>query len=255
MELIICRDYPEMSRKAAWLAAESIRENPQALVSFPGGETPLGMAHAFAEMVNAGEVDISKAYYVSLDEWAGLSWEDPGSCGRFNRTELLDRLSQPFADVHLINGAAVDMERERDALDAFIQAHGPLDVSVLGIGMNGHLGFNECGTDVSLNAHVIALDETTKQVMKKYFGEMFHPTHGISQGLAQIMAAKKVILIANGRHKADILEKALLGPVANAVPASILQNHPNCYVVLDEEAGSFFHSHRDAAGAYLYPRR
>ena len=238
MHIIVCKDYEEMSRKAAELAAESIRENPEALVSFPGGETPLGMVHVFADMVNAGEVDISKAHYVSLDEWVGLSDTDEGSCGLFNRTELLGHLEKPFVDVHLINGAAEDIQAERQALDDYIAQYGPLDVSVLGIGMNGHLGFNEDGVDFDMDAHIIPLSETTKNVMPKYFGDKFHPEYGISQGIRQIMAAKKVILIANGAHKAHIVREAMRGEVTNRVPASVLQNHPNCYVVVDEAAAA-----------------
>ncbi|MDO4269779.1 MAG: glucosamine-6-phosphate deaminase [Eubacteriales bacterium] len=238
MELIICKDYEEMSRKAASLAADSVRQNPRALLSFPGGDTPLGMVHAFADLVNAGEVDISKARYVSLDEWVGLSDTDEGSCGLFNRTELLGRLQKPFLDAHIIDGAAKDIEAERKALDAYIARYGPLDVSVLGIGMNGHLGFNEDGVDFGLHAHIIPLSDVTKKVMTKYFGEKCHPEYGISQGIAQIMAAKKVVLIANGAHKADILAQAVRGEVTNRVPASVLQNHPNCFVVADEAAAA-----------------
>lgn len=238
MILTVCKDYEQMSRKAAELAAESIRANPEALVSFPGGDTPLGMVHVFADMVNAGEVDISRTRYVSLDEWVGLSDQDEGSCGLFNRTELLERLQKPFAEVHLINGAAEDIQAERQALDSYIAQYGPLDVSVLGIGMNGHLGFNEDGVDFDLDAHIIPLSETTKNVMPKYFGDKFHPEYGISQGIRQIMAAKKVILIANGAHKARIIREAMRGEVTNRVPASVLQNHPNCYVVVDEAAAA-----------------
>ncbi|WP_298016391.1 glucosamine-6-phosphate deaminase [uncultured Dysosmobacter sp.] len=238
MNLIVCKDYEEMSRRAAELAAACIQADPTGLVSFPGGDTPLGMVHAFADLVNAGKVDISGAHYVSLDEWVGLSGLDEGSCGRFNRTELLGRLQKRFAGVHLIDGAAADIEAERAALDSYIAQYGPLTVSVLGIGMNGHLGFNEDGVDLDLNAHIIPLSETTKQVMHKYFGEKFHPEYGISQGIRQIMAAKTVILIANGSHKAEILRRALCGEVSNRVPASVLQKHPNCYVVADEAAAA-----------------
>ncbi len=104
--------------------------------------------------------------------------------------------------------------------------------------MNGHLGFNEDGVDFDLNAHIIPLSDTTKQVMSKYFGEKFHPEYGISQGIRQIMAAKTVILIANGAHKADIIQQAVRGEVSPHVPASVLQNHPNCYVVVDEAAAA-----------------
>lgn len=238
MHIVVCKDYEEMSRRAAEIVAEQIKKHPDGLISFPGGDTPLGMVHVFADMVNEGKVDISRTHYVSLDEWVGLSGEDEGSCGLFNQQNLLSRLQHPFAGTHIINGAAEDIESERVALNDYISQYGPLDVSVLGIGMNGHLGFNENGVDFDLDAHIIPLSETTLKVMTKYFGEKFHPTHGISQGIRQIMAAKTVILIANGAHKAEILKKAVHGPVTNEVPASVLQNHPNCYVVADEAAAA-----------------
>ena len=238
MNIIVCKNYEEMSRRAAELAAEAVRRRPEGLVSFPGGDTPLGMVRAFVEMVNSGTVDISRTRYVSLDEWVGLSDTDEGSCGAFNREHLLTPLTAPFADAHLINGANPDIEAERAALDAYIAAHGPLALSVLGIGMNGHLGFNEDGVSPDLNAHIIPLSATTKSVMSKYFGQKFHPEFGISQGLRQIMAAEQVILIANGAHKAEILRSALRGERTNRVPASILQTHPNCYAVVDEAAAA-----------------
>lgn len=238
MHIVVCKDYEEMSRRAAEIVAEQIKKHPDGLISFPGGDTPLGMVHVFADMVNEGKVDISRTHYVSLDEWVGLSNEDEGSCGLFNQQNLLSRLQHPFAGTHIINGAAEDIESERVALNDYISQYGPLDVSVLGIGMNGHLGFNENGVDFDLDAHIIPLSETTLKVMTKYFGEKFHPTQGISQGIRQIMAAKTVILIANGAHKAEILKKAVHGPVTNEVPASVLQNHPNCYVVADEAAAA-----------------
>lgn len=238
MHIVVCKDYEEMSRRAAEIVAEQVKKRPDGLISFPGGDTPLGMVHVFADMVNEGKVDISRTHYVSLDEWVGLSNEDEGSCGLFNQQNLLSRLQHPFAGTHIINGAAEDIESERLALNDYISQYGPLDVSVLGIGMNGHLGFNENGVDFDLDAHIIPLSETTLKVMTKYFGEKFHPTQGISQGIRQIMAAKTVILIANGAHKAEILKKAVHGPVTNEVPASVLQNHPNCYVVADEAAAA-----------------
>lgn len=238
MHIVVCKDYEEMSRRAAEIVAEQVKKRPDGLISFPGGDTPLGMVHVFADMVNEGKVDISRTHYVSLDEWVGLSNEDEGSCGLFNQQNLLSRLQHPFAGTHIINGAAEDIESERVALNDYISQYEPLDVSVLGIGMNGHLGFNENGVDFDLDAHIIPLSETTLKVMTKYFGEKFHPTHGISQGIRQIMAAKTVILIADGAHKAEILKKAVHGPVTNEVPASVLQNHPNCYVVADEAAAA-----------------
>ncbi|GHV94059.1 glucosamine-6-phosphate isomerase [Spirochaetia bacterium] len=238
MNLIICENYREMSQKAAQLAAEGIPRSKNSLISFPGGDTPLGMVEQFAGMVNAGEVDISRTRYVSLDEWIGLGPDDQGSCAWFNWTKLLQKLSKPFLEAYIINGKAEDLNVECGNLNMYIEKYGPLDLSVLGIGMNGHLGFNEDGVDFNLKAHVIPLSETTKSVMRKYFTKEHDLKYGITQGLLHIMEAKRVILIASGAHKAEILRRALRGPVDTLVPASILQNHPNLFVVADREATS-----------------
>lgn len=239
MQTIICKDFDAMSKWAAEKVAEEIRRKPDALISFPGGDTPLGMVHEFARMVNAGEIDISKARFVMLDEWVGLNENDEGSCARFMKDNLFDRLEKPFAEVCLFDGRADDIEAERAKHEAFIKEHGPITVSVLGIGMNGHLGFNESGVDFSLSSHIIPLHPVTRQVMSKYFGGRQLPlTHGITQGIAQIMAADTVLVIANGAKKADIVRRAIEEPVTNEVPASVIQNHPNGYFVLDEAAAA-----------------
>ena len=223
-------------QKAAAMAAESISVAVQPLVSFPGGDTPLGMVEAFVSLVNDGIVDISRTRFVQLDEWVGLGEEDKGACAQFNRVNLLEKLKYPFLEYFLINGLAGDIKDECGRLNSFIGRYGPLSLSVLGIGLNGHLGFNEEGVDFNSNAHIIALSETTKKVMGKYFDRERSLEYGITQGIKQIMAAKKVILIANGRDKASILKKALTGPISNAVPASVLQKHPDCCVITDTAA-------------------
>jgi len=236
MNLIVCEDYQEMSQKAAAMAAESICAAEEQLISFPGGDTPLGMVNAFVSMVNNKTVDISHVRYVQLDEWVGLGEEDKGSCAQFNRVNLLNNLRYPFLDFFLINGLASDIHQESVRLNAFIERYGPLSLSVLGIGLNGHLGFNEDGVDFENDAHVTPLSVTTKKIMGKYFDRLHSPEYGITQGIRQIMAAKKVILMANGAHKAPILKKAFAGPVTNSVPASVLQRHKNCTVIADLEA-------------------
>jgi len=238
MNLILCRDYREMSQKAAAMAAESIDAAEEQLVSFPGGDTPLGMVEAFVSMVNDRAVDISRTRFVQLDEWVGLGEADKGSCAQFNRLNLLNKLRYPFLDSFLINGLAADIKEECARLNAYIESYGPLSLSVLGIGLNGHLGFNEDGVDFDNNAFIIPLSDTTKRIMGKYFSRDHSLEYGITQGVRQIMAAKKVILIANGAHKASILKKALTEPVSNAVPASVLQRHDNCFVIVDSEAAA-----------------
>ena len=227
-----------MSQKAAAMAAESISAAVEPFVSFPGGDTPLGMVEAFVSLVNDGIVDISRTRYVQLDEWVGLGEEDKGACAQFNRVNLLDKLKYPFLEYFLINGLAQDIKAECGRINSFIGRYGPLSLSVLGIGLNGHLGFNEDGVDFDSNAHVIALSGTTKKIMGKYFDRERSLEYGITQGIKQIMAAQRIILIANGAHKASILKKALTGPVTNAVPASILQRHPECFLITDKAAAA-----------------
>ena len=238
MNIIICDDYDDMSEAACGLVIDALRANPKGLISFPGGDTPLGMFEAFVDAVNTREINISAASYVSLDEWVGLSADDEGSCGHFNKVNLVDELDYTFANLHIINGAAEDTEQEKNRLNDFINNFGPLEVSVLGIGLNGHLGFNEEGVSFESDAHITPLSTTTKTVMTKYFGDNFKPEYGITQGIGQIMKAKTVILLANGAHKASILKQAIEGEVTNNLPASVLQQHPNCYIVLDREAAS-----------------
>ncbi len=239
MTTIICSTYEDMSLKAAEIAGESIKQNRETLISFPGGDTPLGMVREFVRRVNEGSIDISRTRYVSLDEWVGLGKNAKGSCAYFNFTNIIDELQKPFLDYHIINGKAMDMEEECNILDDYIKKFGPLDLSVLGIGLNGHLGFNEEGVDFSAYAHLTPLSETTKSVMGKYFDQEYPLKYGITQGIAHIMEAGKVVLIANGHHKAAIIKKAFYGPVTNEVPASILQKHPNCYLVIDTEAAEY----------------
>ncbi|MDR2477088.1 MAG: glucosamine-6-phosphate deaminase [Treponema sp.] len=238
IKTIICENYEEMSRKAAETAAEGIPSGRESLVSFPGGETPKGMFNCFVQMVNSGTVDISKTRYVSLDEWVGLGVEDQGSCASFNHINLLEKIQKPFLDSHIINGKAGDIDEECRLLNDYISRYGPLDLSVLGIGLNGHLGFNEDGVDFGLDAHVIPLSKMTRKIMGKYFEKSHDLNYGITQGLRQIMAAKKIILIANGAHKAEILRTAFSGPVSNSVPASILQRHTDCTLICDKEAAA-----------------
>lgn len=238
-EICICENYEQMSTKAISVLTSAINSKPDALISFPGGDTPVGFINQFANRVNQGEINISGFRFVSLDEWVGLSRADLGSCGRFLEENLFSKLRHQFADVFILNGMANDIEAECCAHKAFIDKYGPITVSVLGIGLNGHLGFNEDGVNFYLESHVTLLSETTKRVMGKYFnGKQLPLTHGITQGIRQIMNADRVILLANGKHKAEIIKAAIQGPITNSVPASILQNHRDCWVILDQAAGS-----------------
>lgn len=239
MRVIVTKDYQAMSRRAAELVENYVQKEPEALISFPGGDTPVGMLKEFVALVNSGALDPSGLRFVQLDDWVGIGPEDEGSCSHFICENLLRLMSRPFAEVFTFNGAAPDVDAQLEAQDDFIRCYGPIGVEVLGIGMNGHLGFNEEGVDFSLRSHRTQLSSITKGVQKKYFGGRDLPlTEGITQGIAQIMEAKQVILLANGEKKAEIIARALTGPVSNHVPASVLQEHPHCICVLDQAAAA-----------------
>lgn len=240
MKIIVTKDYQAMSRCAADLVQACVEKEPQSLVSFPGGDTPIGMLEEFVSRVNQGAIDPTGLKFVQLDDWVGIGPQDEGSCSHFISTRLLAPMSRPFADQFLFDGSRRDtIDQQLEAQDAFIRRYGPIAVEVLGIGMNGHLGFNENGVDFSLRSHRTPLSDVTKSVQKKYFGGQDLPlTEGITQGIAQIMESELVILLANGTRKAEIVSKAITGPVTNEVPASILQKHPNCVYLLDQEAAS-----------------
>ena len=238
MKVKIYDDYNEVSEKVNKITSEIINNSENALISFPGGDTPKCFIEKFVTDVNAKKIDISKTKFVSLDEWVGLSNEDKGGCAYFLNTVLFNNLKYSFAEKFILNGANADINDELQKHQAFFDKNGPLTLSVLGVGMNGHIGFNESGVDISLNSHIIPLDDVTKNVMVKYFGENFKPTQGITQGINQIMQAKTVIVIANGEHKSDIIYKSVNGEITNKVPLSVLQNHPNCYLIIDKAAAS-----------------
>ena len=239
MKILVAKTYEQMSRKALTLVKECIAQEPQGLVSFPGGDTPVEFLRLFTQAVKSGEIDHRDLKFVQLDDWVGVGPEDEGSCSHFIHHTLLEKLPAPFADVFCFDGRAADIDAQLAAQDRFIRDYGPISVEMLGIGMNGHLGFNENGVDPTLRSHRTPLSETTLTVQKKYFGGKEVPlTEGITQGIAQIMESKTVLLLANGKKKADIIRQAVIGPVTNQVPASFLQRHDNCYVLLDEEAAS-----------------
>ena len=240
MKILVAEDYASMSRCAADLVQACAEKDPQGLVSFPGGDTPVGMVREFVSRVNGGVIDPTGLKFVQLDDWVGIGPQDEGSCSHFIRANLIDAMERPFADKFLFDGSRTDtIDRQLEEQDAFIRRYGPISVDVLGIGMNGHLGFNENGVDFSLRSHRTPLSDVTKSVQKKYFGGKDLPlTEGITLGIAQIMEAELVILLANGARKAEIVSKAITGPVTNEVPASILQKHPNCVYLLDQEAAS-----------------
>ncbi len=239
MKILVADSYEAMSRKTVDIVEDCLGKKPDALISFPGGHTPIRLIEMFVEDVCQKKVDITHARFVQLDDWIGIGPDDYGSCSNFILTNLLRKMPVSFQDVFLFNGKDADIDGQLKGQDDFIRKYGPIDVDILGIGLNGHLGFNENGVDFSLRSHRMPLSDTTKRIQSKYFnGRRVGLTEGITMGIAQIMESKCPIVIANGAHKADIIYQMVTAPVTREVPATVLKNHENSILLLDRDAAS-----------------
>jgi glucosamine-6-phosphate deaminase len=236
MTIQIGIDYNEMSRAAADLVVEQVKNKPRSLICFPSGESPAGMFKYLVEDVKAGKVDFSECYFVGLDEWVGLGKDDDGSCTQFLLEHFFVPAKISLDKTMFFDAKAADLDASCRAMDDFIQLHGSLDIMVVGIGMNGHIGLNEPGTDFDLYAHHAPLDPVTISVGQKYFKQQTQLTEGITLGLKHLQDAKVPVLIASGRKKAEIVEKALKDDITEQLPATIFQKLPAAIIFLDEDA-------------------
>lgn len=239
MNLTIFRNYDALSAFTADEMIRLLQTKPDAVICMASGSTPKDCCRYFVQKVLSEKIDISQFFFVGLDEWVGLPPALPGSCHYDFKTRLFDPLKMPPTQYHLFNGMATDLQSECKKMDSVITEKGGIDLMIVGIGMNGHIGFNEPGVDFNLLSHVIDLDETTITVgLKKYFTEPVTLKKGITLGLGTLMAAKKVILMASGLTKANVIQQAVEGPITNTFPASIIQQHPEGKIWVDEDAAS-----------------
>lgn len=196
------------------------------------GSTPVTL---YQEMVTSA-LDFSHLTSVNLDEYVGLSGENPQSYRYFMNEHVFNK--KPFKETFVPNGQAKDLDEECARYNDIIAQH-PIDLQVLGIGRNGHIGFNEPGTSFDVQTHVVALTDSTIEANKRYFDSIEEvPTHALSMGIASILKSKQIILMAFGKEKAAAVAKMIEGPVTEQLPASVLQTHPNVIVIVDEQAAS-----------------
>ncbi|MBC1485410.1 glucosamine-6-phosphate deaminase [Listeria seeligeri] len=217
---------------------EIVKEKPTSLICIAGGDTPLLTIEALIKANQAGEVDFSKTQFVGLDEWIGLGRETKGSCIQTLYDAFFDRLENVSSDqICFFDGQTADFEAECARVDAFIEACGGIDFILLGIGLNGHIGFNEPFVPVDVNCHVVELDNVTKRVMSKYFDTDLPLTHGISLGMQQILTAKEIYLVATGEKKAEIVQQVIEKEPTVSIPATLVKQ-AIATLVLDEKAAS-----------------
>ena len=232
LNYITVESYEELSRKAAEIICDVVKAKPDAVLGLATGSSPLGTYAQMIEKNKAGEVDFSKAKSVNLDEYAGLSGDHDQSYRYFMNNNLFKHINIDVNNTNVPNGCAEDLVAECARYDKLVEDLGGIDIQLLGIGLDGHIGFNEPCEYFEKGTHHVTLDPSTIEANARFFESADDvPKSALTLGMGGIMGAKKVLLIANGENKKEIMEKAFFGPITPMVPASILQLHPDVTVI------------------------
>ena len=238
MNIYIEENYNQFSQRAASDELAYLKSLSKPLICPATGDSPKGMYRHIAQQVAEEKIDISAWRFVGLDEWIGMNASDEGSCHFHLNNDLLILLKAPDDNVFFFDGKAADLESEVERTDRFLEKNGPIDLAILGIGLNGHIGMNEPGTDPSLHTHIASIDAITQESGQKYFTKPKDISRGITLGIADIMEARNVFLLISGQNKSPVARAFVEGIVSRDLPATFLQDHPNCSVYLDEAAAT-----------------
>ena len=237
MRLIRAKDYQEASRQVANIISAQVILRPDSVLGLATGSSPIGAYRQLIEWYNKGDVDFSRVRSVNLDEYVGLAPSHEQSYAYFMHHNFFDFINIKPENVHLPDGLDPDAEGQGEKYDALIRSLGGVDLQLLGIGRDGHIGFNEpCGEFVK-GTHCVELTQDTREANARFFGSVdLVPKTAYTMGILDIMQARRVVMIASGSSKAAIVRDAFWGPVTPQIPASILQLHPDFTLVADEEA-------------------
>ena len=237
MRIYKAKDYEEMSRKAAGIVSAQIIMKPDCVLGLATGSTPVGLYKQLIEWYRNGDLDFSGVRTVNLDEYKGISRENDQSYYYCMHQHLFDRVNIDPERTNVPNGMEPDAEKECGRYEELIRSLGGVDLQLLGLGHNGHIGFNEPGEAFEKETHCVDLTESTIEANKRFFASADDvPKQAYTMGIKTIMQAKKILIVVNGENKADIVERAFFGPVTPEVPASILQLHNDVTLVGDEAA-------------------
>jgi len=237
MRFIKEKDYKALSKRAGSIIASQVILNPNCVLGLATGSSPIGTYEYLIELYKNGLLDFENVKTVNLDEYAGLKHTDPQSYFQFMKVNLFDKIN--IKSTRVPNGNTSNLEDECEIFEDYIAKLGGVDLQLLGLGHNGHIGFNEPADSFSVKTHIVDLSESTINANERFFNNKDEvPRQAITMGIGTIMKARKILLIVNGKAKADIVKQAFLGAVTPNVPASILQLHPDVTIVGDEEAFS-----------------
>ncbi len=236
MRIIVCNNYEELSKTAAKMVASQLLLKPDSVIGLPTGSTPVGMYAKLSEMYKNKEVDFSQAVTFNLDEYYPIDRENSQSYYNFMNENLYSKVNLKPENIHIPDGGAKDATIECENYDKLIEQNGGIDLQVLGIGNNGHVGFNEPAGELNDRTHLTGLSEDTIIANSRFFNSADEvPRHALTVGMATILMARKIILLVSGKSKSESLKRLLTGKISTAVPATMLNLHRDTVIITDRE--------------------
>ena len=224
----------------AGIVASLLQSNPKANLGLATGSSPVGVYRRLVQLYQEGAITFADVHSYNLDEYVGLPADHPESYRSFMRTHLFAHVDITPGNTHIPDGSSATPELAARKYTERLSQAGQLDLQILGVGRNGHIGFNEPSGELHGFTHVVTLDESTRMANARFFASLDEvPLQAITMGIASIFQAKQILLLARGNEKAEVLDAAFNGPITTQIPASLLQMHPNVVVLTDQEAGKF----------------
>ncbi len=243
MKIIVEDTYENMCNTALKDLLQLTAQYSSPLICSASGDSPKGLYNQLTNAVQQQQIDTSDWHFVGLDEWAGMNGNDEGSCRFHLNNQLFNPLNVPEEKCCFFDGRAANLQLETRRVEEYIQTHGGIDIAIIGLGMNGHVGMNEPGTPIYLGCHIAEIDLETQEIGQKYFNHPQTLTHGLTMGIANLMQARSILLLVSGNRKARIVKEVLEAEISAQIPATILRNHPGCIIYLDKEAASLTQAH------------
>lgn len=237
MNILTYATNEELNEVGASIIASLVQTNPRAVLGLATGSTPIGIYQELINQYKKGRVSFKQVTSYNLDEYIGLPEGHPESYRTFMNKQLFDHIDIQKEQTYVPNGIAADLEAECVQYDAMLTESKQIDLQILGLGHNGHIGFNEPDNTLNSGTHIVQLKEETRQANARFFDSIDQvPTQAITMGVGTILKAKMIMLVVRGKDKAAIVKRALQGPITTDCPASLLQTHSNVVVLLDQEA-------------------
>lgn len=240
MNILKFNSEEDFVQTGANLIASLLQSNPKAVLGLATGSSPVGVYARLVEMHRKGLVSFAKASSYNLDEYVGLPVDHPQSYRSFMNEHLFNHIDIDLARTHVPDGNASDPDAECAAYDRMLDENGPVDLQILGIGSNGHIGFNEPDSSLTSGTHVVNLLDETREANARFFDKLDDvPRQAVTMGIGSILKARQIVLLVRGQEKAEAIRNAVLGPITTQCPASLLQCHPNVIILVDEGAAKW----------------